>query len=109
MEGQTQDYGGIGWAVKQMLDGHQMKRKGWNPMGPEWVAYVPAGSTNIPQKFAGGAATGPFLVAKLQGKGVVSWTVTHSDLMARDWQLVGSPLTQTKGSHEVSSLQPTET
>jgi hypothetical protein len=111
MEGRTQDYGGIGWAVKQMLNGQPMRRLAWNASGPEYVAYVPAGAVQIPQKFGAGNDTGPWLVAKLRSKGLVSWTATHADLMASDWQIAATAAMQDRGSQtqEQTSLQPTET
>jgi hypothetical protein len=104
VEGNTQHYGTIGWAVKQMLNGDKVKRKNWGA-SPEWIAYVPKGGVQIPQKFAGGHDTGPFLVASLKNRGIVPWTVTHADLLAGDWEIVATSATHDKGSQEQSQEQ----
>lgn len=107
MEGHTQEFGAIGWAVKMMLDGHQMKRQAWNPMGPEWVAYVPKGAVAIPHKFTVGNETGPFLVIKRRNKPITTWTITADDLLATDWKIESSPVSAEMSKQ--TSLQPTET
>jgi len=88
MEGPSQKPGSIGWAVASLTLGQPVRRKGWNG-NPLYVAYVPKGAVQIPQKFGQGNDTGPFLVANLRNKGLVSWTITHSDLIATDWEPAG--------------------
>jgi hypothetical protein len=86
MEGtKTIDYGGIGWAVNHMRHGHKMRRRMWQNI--EWVAYVPQGATQIPQKFANAHPSGDFLVAKAKDGGLVPWTATQADLLAGDWEM----------------------
>lgn len=87
MEGNTAKYSSIGWAVGLMLNGHQMRRRGWNNR-IDWVAFVPKGSVAIPHKFAEGNDTGPFLVVKRRHGPIVPWTVTQQDLLADDWEMV---------------------
>jgi len=67
---------GIGWAVKQLLDGKQVRRAGWNGKGmflhyiqpvPNWqgfVAMFTVQQTNVP------------------------WLCSQTDLLAIDWELV---------------------
>jgi hypothetical protein len=69
-----------------MLNGHPMRRKGWQGR-IEFVAYVPAGSVQVPQKFAAGNDTGPFLVIKRKHGPLASWTITQADLLADDWEM----------------------
>jgi hypothetical protein len=71
-----------------MLNGHPMRRKGW--VGRiDFVVYVPKGSVQVPQKFADGTATGPFLVIKrTHHDELAPWTITQADLLADDWEMV---------------------
>jgi hypothetical protein len=70
-----------------MLHGHHMKRKGWAGR-IEFVAYVPKGGVAIPEKFAKGNDTGPFLVIQRTHGPLTPWTITQADLFADDWEMV---------------------
>ena len=91
MEAKTQGYGTIGWALSAAQHGHQITRKGWNAKNL-WVAYVPAGSLQIPQKFGSGYGTTAALVMKTAQDELIPWLASQADLLAQDWVLVdGTP------------------
>lgn len=90
MEGnKTLDYGAIGWAVNHMRHGHRVRRKNWNASNL-WVAYVPAGSVQVPQKFGAGYNVQPFLIMKTANDELVPWLCSQTDMLADDWELVNA-------------------
>jgi hypothetical protein len=91
-----------------MLHGHPMRRKGW--VGRiDFVAYVPKGAVQVPQKFAGGNDTGPFLVIKRRHSGELApWTITQADLLADDWEMVNPTQPGEYHADGKTPLQPTE-
>lgn len=94
----------IGWAVKQLWDGHKVRRAGWNGKGM-WIVLMP--SLRLPPH----SSQGPMAkvndrTAKHIGEDaplecqpyVVMWTArqewqpgwlaSQADLLAGDWELV---------------------
>jgi hypothetical protein len=87
MEARTVEYGGIGWAVNHLRLGHKIRRKGWNSSNL-WVTMVPAGATQVPEKFAGGYPTTAGFYMKTAHDELVPWLCSQIDLAAGDWELV---------------------
>ena len=71
---------GIGWAVKQMLDGKKVRRSGWNGVGM-FIVYTP------------GLATQPFntrpciTMWTAQKEWQPGWLCSQADLLAIDWEI----------------------
>ena len=86
MEAKTQGYGTIGWAVSAMRYSYKARPKGW-PSSKQYVAYVPAGSVQIPQKFGGGEQVAEWLVISIGGE-LQSWQASSADLLADDWEVI---------------------
>jgi hypothetical protein len=86
MEARTVDYGGIGWAVNHLRLGHRMRRRGWNGRDM-WIAFVPDGSTQIPQKYADGLPVNSVLVMKGVDGHLAAWLCSQTDLLASDWEM----------------------
>jgi len=84
MEARTIDFGGIGWAVNHLRHGHRMRRSSWPPA--IWVAFVPEGSTAVPQKFGDGLPTAAVLMIG-SAMSLSPWTAAHADLLAGDWEM----------------------
>lgn len=87
---------GIGWAVKQMQDGHKVCRAGWNGKGM-WLILVP-GSIGLtvdegrPMAKAGLPIGMKFNylphVDMFTAQGdLVPWLCSQSDLLATDWEI----------------------
>lgn len=87
---------GIGWAVKQLIDGHKVRRAGWNGKDM-WLCYVPG------TKHVGLKEHSPYAVAlgdpytdieahvdikTAQGHMQPGWVCSQADLLATDWELV---------------------
>lgn len=79
-------YGDIGWAVAQLRLGHKLRRRGWNGKNM-WLAYVPAGAVQIPQKFGEGLPTKAHLVMKTPDDEIVAYPISTNDILSEDWEL----------------------
>ena len=66
---------GIGWAVKQMRDGHHVARSGWNGKNM-WLKLVPAAE---PYQ--------EFVAMKTVQNTLVPWLCSQTDLLAVDWEI----------------------
>lgn len=88
MEGETKKFGTIGWAVKQLHNGSRVRRRGWSSL-KTWVAYIPPGAAQLPNKMADGYPTGPMLVLRTSDDEIAQWTCATADLLATDWEMVG--------------------
>jgi len=73
------EQGGIGWAVKHLLDGYTVARRGWNGRGM-FLYYV-----GPKEPFLGFA-----VMVTVQGDHV-PWLCSQTDLFATDWQIVNGP------------------
>jgi len=70
---------GIGWAVKQMQDGHRVRRSGWNGKGM-WLGLVhPKTNENM--------MTLPYVFMKTAQNDLIPWNCSQTDLLATDWEL----------------------
>lgn len=74
MDGET-----IGWAVKQLLGGFRVARKGW--IGKNmWLEL------QVPDKHS--KMTLPYVYIKTQENELVPWLCSQTDLLAKDWTYV---------------------
>lgn len=72
---------GIGWAVKQMRDGLNVRRAGWNGKGM-WLFLIPAQDRSVlPMSMQ------EFVVMKTVRGTLVPWSCSQADLLATDWEL----------------------
>lgn len=85
----------FGWALAQLREGKRVQRSGWN--GREmWIVLVddwgfggqaatnwdkPASVTSLPQ-------VSSFIGMKTADNKFVPWTVSQTDVLAADWQVV---------------------
>ena len=83
---------GIGWAVKEMLDGKKVRRAGWNGKGM-FIYHVPANSypaqTGAAKSHFGENALVPYkayVAMKTADNDVVPWLCSQTDLLATDWE-----------------------
>jgi hypothetical protein len=74
---------GIGWAIKQLRDGHAVSRRGWNGPGQYLMLQVP--DTNS-------ANTLPYVWIKTALGDRVPWLASQTDLLAFDWYAVEDPV-----------------
>lgn len=72
--------GGIGWAIKQMWNGHHVTRPGWNGRGM-WL------SIQLPDTHS--KMTQPYIYIKTADEQFVPWLASQGDLLAVDWMLAG--------------------
>lgn len=79
------DMQGIGWAVKQMQNGSQVTRLGWNGKGQyvglctDWTGNVITDGPDFKML--------PFAYMKTAQGDIVPWLCSQSDLLAVDWVL----------------------
>ena len=74
---------GIGWAVKQMLNGSRVSREGWNGPGQ---------SLQIQQSDENSKMTLPYIyITTVQGD-LVPWLASQTDILALDWFIVTFPI-----------------
>ena len=77
---------GIGWAVKQLLNGFRVARAGWNGKNM-WLVRIPPGGPSS----QGDDITfewQEFVAMKTAQDTVVPWLCSQSDLLATDWAIV---------------------
>ena len=75
--GEAQD---IGWAVKQLLNGSNVVRRGWN--GPGQFLVLQRGD---PEK-----GLLPFVNISTVHHELVPWLCSQTDLLATDWEVVNA-------------------
>ena len=74
--------GGIGWAVKQLVAGATVARRGWNGRGMHLYYFDP--SKNPLADFL------PFVVMVTMQGTHVPWLCSQTDLLALDWEIVNA-------------------
>jgi hypothetical protein len=72
---------GIGQAVKEMRDGHKVRRQGWNGKGM-WLALFHSDKVGLPPSWQ------PFVGMHTAQGTLVPWLCSQSDLLATDWEIV---------------------
>jgi Protein of unknown function (DUF2829) len=94
---------GIGWAVKQMEDGHKVRRSGWNGKGM-FIALMPAlylepyNAQSETRKVNDRAAKyigedkpldcQPYIAMyTANGKWQPGWLCSQADLLGKDWEI----------------------
>lgn len=84
---------GIGWAVKQMQNGHKVARAGWNGKGM-FLFLVPGSTFQVNRApLLGIYPEGteikyqPHVDMKTAQDMVVPWAASQSDLLGTDWEL----------------------
>jgi len=82
MEAPTRDYGSVGWAIRHVHAGHQLRRKDW-PKGT-YVALqmTPAGKRLVFVKMQGPPGAEPDISA------AQPYHAAPPDLLGNDWMLV---------------------
>lgn len=81
---------GIGWAVKQLLYGCCVRRRGWNGTGMWLRLYHPYGDrefsvTHIGPGYNSGTLM-PWVGMHTTDNSFVPWLCSQSDLLAFDWE-----------------------
>lgn len=81
----------IGWAVKEMKNGAQVCRAGWNGKGM-FIYYVPEAvykaQTDVARAHFGESVPYRAYVAmRTVDNDVVPWLCSQSDLLAMDWEI----------------------
>lgn len=74
------DSNGIGWAVKQMQDGAEVRRAGWNGKGMFVKLQVPDANSKM---------TLPYVYMFTAQGDLVPWLCSQTDLLATDWEVAG--------------------
>jgi hypothetical protein len=77
----------FGEALKALKEGARVARAGWNGRNM-WLAYIPSGAWQVPNKFADGHPTLPFILMRTADGWLVPWLALQTDLLAEDWALV---------------------
>ncbi len=72
----------FGWALQMLKNGSKVQRTGWNGKGM-YVYLVPP--TNVPSP---PPTTLPYIMLKTANNEVVPWTISQTDALADDWQVV---------------------
>ena len=70
--------GGIGWALRQLVAGATVARRGWNGRGMH-LFYVAAIDDWL-----------PFVAMKTAQGPTVPWLCSQTDLLALDWEIVNA-------------------
>lgn len=92
--------GSFGWALDRLKAGHRVARSGWNGKGM-WIA-LGEGHPNLPADYfwnrhartfagqnGGVAEVLPYILFKTaDGKILMGWLASQSDMLAEDWELV---------------------
>lgn len=82
----------IGWAVRQMKNGHRVRRTGWNARD-QWVYFVPpaeyAAQTDIAKQHFGDTVpyNAYFAIKGVDGR-VSTWVPSSTDTFMQDWEVV---------------------
>jgi len=75
---ETQELRTIGWAVKILQNGAQVRRSGWNGKGQYLELQTPDANSKM---------TLPYVfISTVQGD-LVPWLCSQTDLLATDWEL----------------------
>ncbi len=75
---------GFGWSLKELHDGKQVTRPGWNGKGmflfliSNWT-YTDGKQDNYPNL--------PFIAMKTADNKVVPWLASQTDILANDWMI----------------------
>ncbi len=83
---------GIGKAIKEMRNGANVAREGWNGKGM-FLYYVPENEypaqTDVAKEFFGESVPyGAYVAMKTAQGNVVPWLASQTDLLAEDWSVV---------------------
>ncbi len=81
------DRNGIGWAVKQMADGQQVQREGWNGKDM-WIALVPGVAHGLGNDPGGSRERPPWVGMRTADNKFIPWLCSQADLLAVDWRIV---------------------
>lgn len=69
---------GIGWAIKQLQNGAQVRRAGWNGKGMWLALHVPDAYSKM---------TLPYIYMSTVVGDLVPWQASQADILAVDWEL----------------------
>ena len=72
----------FGWALKQLGNGAKVCRTGWNGKGM-YIYLVPPGTCPYPSP-----TILPYLMLKTANNSIVPWTISQTDALATDWEVV---------------------
>ena len=75
----------IGWAVKQMHHGDQVRRAGWNGKGMLLVLVKNWGWGDI--ALCPGGDNLPFIMMQTAQGDFVPWLCSQTDILALDWEI----------------------
>jgi len=85
---------GIGWAVKQMHNGSNVRRAGWNGKGM-WLGFIPgdqwglgSGQNAFDYGLAGPGKLLPWIGMRTAQGDFVPWLASQTALLATDWEPV---------------------
>ena len=67
-------------AIRLMQEGKKVRRKGWNNLS----TYI---ALQKPDEFS--KMSLPYIYIKTCKGNLVPWTVSHSDILSADWEIVG--------------------
>ncbi len=67
---------GIGWAVKEMLNGEKVTRPRWNGKGMWLALQVPDANSKM---------TLPYIYMHTADAKLVPWLASQTDILATDW------------------------
>lgn len=76
--GQMRTGNSLGWAIKQLWNGGQVRRSGWNGRGMHLVLQVPD---------SGSKMSLPYVYIKTTEGYLVPWVCSQTDLLANDWEM----------------------
>lgn len=90
---------GIGWAVKQLIDGHKVRRSGWLSKTAYLIYYGGTKGANLRKGSPYAIALGDVTVDidphvdMFTSKGSMQpgWLTSQADLLATDWVLADVP------------------
>lgn len=69
---------GIGWAVKQLWNGGQVRRRGWNGRGMHLALQAPDQHSKMSVSY---------VYMKTAEGHLIPWVCSQSDLLGTDWEL----------------------
>lgn len=74
-------------ALHHLRNGGRVCRSGWNGRNM-WLVLVPAGATQVPQKFSNGHPVAAWIGMKTADGQFVPWLCSQTDALAVDWEIV---------------------
>lgn len=79
------DFRTFGWALRQLKNGHRVRRSGWNGKGM-WLERVSSAAYDVGTSIIGDLKPLPWIGMKTADNCFVPWLASQTDVLAEDWE-----------------------